>query len=94
MVLGVSVVAGKFHASIPLSAVAAGLIIGNKSPDKRNITNQFLVRIWQLLDEVLNIILFVMIGLQLVSLPFFYCAGLTWAISLFLPGPVCEAVYP
>ena len=70
LVLGVSVVAGRFHASIPLSAVTAGLIVGNKNLDKRNIANQFLARIWQLLDEVLNTILFVMIGLQLVAMPF------------------------
>ncbi|MGN6401413.1 MAG: cation:proton antiporter [Flavisolibacter sp.] len=70
VVLGVSVVAGRLHASIPLSAVTAGLIIGNKSLDKRNVGNQFLARIWQLLDEVLNTILFVMIGLQLAAMPF------------------------
>lgn len=46
------------------------MIIGNKSLDKRHAANQFLSRIWQLIDEVLNTILFVMIGLQLVVMPF------------------------
>lgn len=70
LVLGISVIANQMHASIPLSAVTAGLIIGNKSLDKSDIRNQFLSRVWQLIDDVLNTILFVMIGLQLVVMPF------------------------
>lgn len=70
LVLSISVIASKLHTSIPLSAVTAGLIIGNKSLDQRHLANRFLSRIWQLIDEVLNTILFVMIGLQLVIMPF------------------------
>lgn len=70
LVLSISVIAGQFHASIPLSAVTAGLIIGNKSLDEKRVANRFLKRIWQVFDEVLNTILFVMIGLQLVIMPF------------------------
>ncbi len=70
LVLGISVIAGKFEASIPLSAVTAGLIIGNKSMDKENISHQSLGKVWQLLNDLLNTILFVMIGLQLVTMPF------------------------
>lgn len=70
LVLGISVIAHDFQVSIPLAAVTAGLIIGNESLDKRHIADQFLSKIWQLLDEVLNTILFVMIGLQLVTMPF------------------------
>jgi monovalent cation:H+ antiporter, CPA1 family len=70
LVLGISVIAHDLQVSIPLAAVTAGLIIGNESLDKRHIADQFLSKIWQLLDEVLNTILFVMIGLQLVTMPF------------------------
>ncbi|MGN6542284.1 MAG: cation:proton antiporter [Ginsengibacter sp.] len=70
LVMAISFIAHQFQASIPLSAVTAGLIIGNKSLDKKHIVNKFLSRIWQLLDDVLNTILFVMIGLQLVLMPF------------------------
>ena len=70
LVLGISVIAHDLQVSIPLAAVTAGLIIGNESLDKKHIANQFLSKIWQLLDEVLNTILFVMIGLQLVIMPF------------------------
>jgi Na+:H+ antiporter len=70
LILAISFIAHQIFASIPLSAVTAGLIIGNKSLDKKQLANQFLGRIWQLLDDVLNTILFVMIGLQLVVMPF------------------------
>lgn len=70
LVSAISVIAHQLQASIPLSAVTAGLIIGNESLDKRHIADKFLSRIWQLLDDVLNTILFVMIGLQLVVMPF------------------------
>lgn len=70
LIASISVIAGKVHASIPLASVTAGLIVGNKSLVKTHAANQFLTQIWQLIDEVLNTILFVMIGLQLVTMPF------------------------
>ncbi|MEO9146215.1 MAG: sodium:proton antiporter [Ginsengibacter sp.] len=84
LVLGISVIAGKFHASIPLSAVTAGLIIGNKSMDKKNIADQFLGKIWQLVNDLLNTILFVMIGLQLVTMPFLREHWVTGLISIVI----------
>ncbi len=80
LILLISVLANKFHASIPLAAVTAGLIIGNKTHDLKNEAHEFLLRIWQLIDEVLNTILFVMIGLQLVVMPFL---GHYWLIGIF-----------
>lgn len=97
LVMAISFIAHQLNASIPLSAVTAGLIIGNKSLDKKHIINQFLSKIWQLLDDVLNTILFVMIGLQLVLMPFvnnYWLVGLlsiiviliARLISVFLPA--------
>ncbi len=80
IVLGISVVAHNFHASIPLAAVSAGLIIGNKNLDSKQIADRFLSRIWELIDEVLNTILFVMIGLQLVTMPFL---NNYWMVGIF-----------
>jgi CPA1 family monovalent cation:H+ antiporter len=80
VVLGISVTANLFDASIPLSAVVAGLVVGNNNFGKDHPASQFLNRIWQLLDGVLNTILFVMIGLQLVLLPFL---SHYWLIGIF-----------
>jgi monovalent cation:H+ antiporter, CPA1 family len=84
LVLGISVVAHDLHVSIPLAAVTAGLIIGNESLDKTHIAEKFLSRIWQLLDEMLNTILFVMIGLQLVIMPFLNHYWLIGCLSIII----------
>lgn len=84
LVTALSVIANQLHASIPLSAVTAGLIIGNETLDKRHVAEKFLSRIWQLLDDVLNTILFVMIGLQLVALPFLNNYWLVGFLSIII----------
>ena len=87
LVLGISVIAAQLHASIPLSAVTAGLMIGNRSLDKAKSGNRFLGRVWQLIDDLLNTVLFVMIGLQLVVLPFvnnYWLAGLLAIVAILI----------
>ena len=84
LVLGISVVASLLRASIPLAAVTAGLIIGNQTLDEKHASDKFLEKIWQLVDEVLNTILFVLIGLQLVSMPFLSEYWLTGLVSIGL----------
>lgn len=99
LVFGISLVAGKLHASVPLAVVAAGLVLGTKDFGPRNRAHKLLVDIWKLLDEVLNTILFVMIGLQLVVLPFlnqYWMIGLISIVcilvarlaSIYLPAVV------
>lgn len=70
VVLGISIIASQIHASVPLAAVAAGLVIGNQNFGKEDLAQRPLSQVWHLLDDVMNTILFVMIGLQLVLLPF------------------------
>jgi CPA1 family monovalent cation:H+ antiporter len=70
LVLSIAAIAGLTHVSAPLAVVAAGLIIGSHS-FKRNEAiagGEDLERVWSLADELLNTILFVLIGLQLVSI--------------------------
>ena len=80
LVLGISFFANYFHASIPLAAVSAGLIIGNNSFHTDKVSDDFLLKMWKMIDEVLNTILFVMIGLQLVAMPFL---EEYWLLGLF-----------
>lgn len=72
LVMGISVIANKYHLSIPLAVVSAGLIIGNLrfGKDPSGKMNAFLERFWTLIDDLMNTILFVMIGLQIVMMPF------------------------
>lgn len=79
LVFGISVIANLIHASVPLAVVTAGLFLGNQTYERGHPAEKYLSQIWELLDEVLNTILFVMIGLQLVLMPFL---GNYWLIGL------------
>ncbi|MEO0446163.1 MAG: sodium:proton antiporter, partial [Verrucomicrobiota bacterium] len=66
MVTGGYALAQHLHTSGPLAMVAAGLLIGNQG---RNFamsaeTRDHLDKFWELVDEVLNALLFVLIGLE------------------------------
>lgn len=83
IVLVISQVAHSIHGSVPLAAVTAGLMVGNanyKSPQIR----PYLIKIWQFLDAIFNTLLFVMVGLQLVQLPFLTNYWLIGIISIVL----------
>jgi len=71
LVMILSVFTSAVHASVPLAEVAAGLFLGTRLPDSKaeNSPKAYLNRFWHLIDEMLNTILFVMIGLQIVVLP-------------------------
>jgi len=84
LVMGISVLAADLHVSIPLAAVSAGLFAGNRSinQDSSEHSHQGLEKFWQLIDEMLNTILFVMIGLQMVNLPYIDNYWLTGGIAI------------
>jgi monovalent cation:H+ antiporter, CPA1 family len=64
--------AQKLHVSGPLSVVAAGLLIGDRGPryamSKR--TQTYVFGLWTLIDEILNSVLFLLIGLEVLVLRF------------------------
>ncbi len=72
LVLGGYTLATHLHVSGPIAMVVAGLIIGNQG--RRHAmsdhTRENLDNFWELLDEILNAVLFVLIGMELVLLPF------------------------
>ncbi len=87
LVMGISVVGSLLHVSIPLAVVGAGLFVGARSNANGSSTKteEYFESIWKLIDELLNIILFVMIGLQLVIMPFltdYWLIGLVTVILL------------
>lgn len=67
MVMGLYALASALHFSGPLAVVIAGLFIGNHSPDAAwsKDTQIYIDKFWELLDVLLNAILFVLIGLEL-----------------------------
>lgn len=67
LVMGIYTAAHYVHFSGPLAVVVAGIYIGNKSPKIAwsKTTQNYVDKFWELLDVMLNAILFVLIGFEL-----------------------------
>jgi len=71
--MGGYLLASKLHLSGPLCVVVAGLIIGHdtvRGTAMSEITEKYVDKFWELVDVILNAILFVLIGLELLVLTF------------------------
>ncbi|MEP3371204.1 MAG: sodium:proton antiporter [Maribacter dokdonensis] len=84
-----TLIAQKFHLSAPLAMVAAGLVVGNdtvRNSAMSETTETYVDKFWELLDILLNTLLFVLIGMEMLVLTFkteYIIAGLL-AIPLVL----------
>lgn len=88
LVMGSFGLADLLHTSGPIAVVVAGLLIGNHGRQwaMSETTREHLDNFWELLDELLNAVLFVLIGLEVLVLSFqqpYLIAGLV-AIPLVL----------
>ena len=74
------------HVSGPLAMVIAGLITGNhgKTLGMSDITAEYIDKFWELLDEILNALLFVLIGLELLIIQVNYVIVLVATIIIFV----------
>jgi CPA1 family monovalent cation:H+ antiporter len=81
LVTGGFALADALHISGPIAIVVAGLLIGNHGRllAMSDRTREHLDTFWELVDEVLNAVLFVLIGLEVLVLTFnrmYFIAGL------------------
>lgn len=89
LVMGGYALCHALHVSGPLAMVVAGLAIGNvsRSGAVSDTTRDYLEKFWEALDEVLNAILFVLMGLELVVIgvsPFYLGLGVAAALLALL----------
>jgi len=70
MVLGGASVAETIHVSGPLAMVTMGLFVGRKgrSSELENVAGDYVYKFWHLMDEAMNAILFILIGLQIIRI--------------------------
>lgn len=89
LVLGGYPLAEKLHISAPIAMVAAGLLIGNHGRRLAMSKNtvEHLDTFWEMIDEILNSVLFVAIGLEVlvvnVSAPFLLLGAMSIPVALF-----------
>jgi CPA1 family monovalent cation:H+ antiporter len=71
IVMGGYLVTRYLHISGPLTVVAAGLVIGNygKAIAMSGTDKDYLDKFWELIDEILNAMLFLIIGFELLLIP-------------------------
>jgi len=89
LVTGGYALAEALHFSAPIAVVVAGLMIGNHGRllAMSEITREHLDTFWELIDEILNAVLFVLIGLEILIITFesqlLIAGGISIVIVLF-----------
>ncbi|WP_417354911.1 cation:proton antiporter [Flavobacterium sp.] len=89
VVMGGYLIASAMHISGPLTMVFAGLIIGNfkKKSTMSTETKDYLEKFWELNDEILNAVLFLFIGFNLLmvnNINSYWLPGLTCVVVVLL----------
>jgi len=70
LVIGGYAAAEAIHVSAPLAAIVSGLVIGTRAPHvMSDRTRMYLDSFWKLVDEMLNAVLFMLIGITILVLP-------------------------
>ncbi len=85
VVMGGYALASKLHLSGPIAIVVAGLFLGNQGRHfaMSEKTREHLDTFWELVDEILNAVLFVLIGLEVLVLSF--QMSFVWASLVIIP---------
>lgn len=97
LVMGGYALATAIHVSGPIAVVVAGLLIGNHGRNfaMSDKTREHLDTFWELMDEILNAVLFVLIGLEILVLTFeqsYFYAALLLIPLVLLSRLICVGV--
>ena len=85
-VTGGYALASRWHVSGPLAMVVVGLIVGNggRALAMSDTTRHYIDLFWELIDEILNAVLFVLIGMEVLLVSF--------SVNIFIAAVVAMAV--
>lgn len=98
-VFGGCALAAWLHVSAPLAMVVAGLVVGNDTVRGTSMSQQtelYVDKFWELVDILLNAILFVLIGFEMLLIKFdqlYLTAGLI-AIAVVIACRFCSLLLP
>ncbi len=98
MVLGGAEIAELIHVSAPLAMVVMGIVLGRegRSEAAADVAGEYVHKFWHIIDEALNAILFILIGLEMIVIPFrsdFFFASL-FGILIVLFGRFTAVFIP
>jgi len=70
VVMGGYALCTALHISGPLAMAVAGLLIGNQGVTyaMSDVTRDYVIKFWEVIDELLNSVLFLLIGLEMIAL--------------------------
>lgn len=88
LVTGTYALADAIHMSGPIAVVVAGVLTGNRGATHAmsDVTREYLFRFWTLIDDILNAVLFLLIGLEVLVLHFDPAFGWVALIAVPLSG--------
>ena len=86
IVMGGYLLANDLHLSGPLAMVVAGIIVGNKGTREAmsDTTKDYVNKFWELIDEMLNALLFLLIGFEMIILNFDHIIILIGLIAIIV----------
>jgi len=93
LVAGTYALAAKLHMSGPIAVVVAGVLIGNRGlhDAMSDQTERYLFGFWTLVDEILNSVLFLLIGLEVLVLRLDPSFG--WLVVVAIPLVLCARLF-
>lgn len=100
LVMAGSRISELLHVSGPLGMVVMGLFIGNQGRDEKlaNATGIYVFKFWHLVDEALNAILFILIGLEVIVIAHTFTLRSIWiavsGIAIVLLGRLIGVAVP
>lgn len=98
VVMGGYALAHWFHVSGPVAMAVAGLLLGNHgvAHAMSDTTQDYLLKFWALIDDILNAVLFLLIGIEVVTIsfePYLLLLG-TGAVVLALGARTAAVMLP
>lgn len=85
-VMGGYMLANKLHVSGPLAMVVAGLVVGNHGREfaMSDTTRLYVDMFWEMIDDILNAVLFVLIGMEVMIVSFSLNLALAAVLMILL----------
>ena len=89
LAMGLYALTDALHLAAPIAVVVAGLFVGNQGREfaMTQKTREHVDTFWELVDEIINVVLFLLIGLELLVLPI----ERGWLLAGFLAIPIVLA---